>query len=75
MKKPVGIETIKRINKEYEEAEHIKDVLKELLDYARRHDFLLDVDEYTKAKRMTLDYISHLREYKKELVKGIYQEL
>ena len=72
-RKPLGIETIKAINKEYEETEHIKTLLKELLYYARVHSYY-NIDEYTEAKRVMLNYIAHLRKHRKDLLKGLYIE-
>lgn len=74
-KKAITQEIVKDLYKEIQQTEDISKMLKNLLDYGRKHNFYQgNVESYINAKKCVLEYIKYLRRYKKDIIKDIYIE-
>ena len=73
--RPLGVSSIKRINQEIGECEQVRNCIKILLDFGRKHSFFESFDIYQQYRSMACDYITMMNQYKKNLTKGLYQEL
>ena len=71
--KQLTISDIEAIHDKLQIVDKARAMLRELLKLGRQYDFWDSMDKYCEAKRLTLDYVKHLRDYRKDLLNGLYK--